>query len=427
MLHALKNMYKNTYSVINSETISTSSGVRQGAPTSCLLFIMYVDKMIKMIKEKVPVDGFLGDLHALMLMDDTIIVATSREMCLKKLDAVLDYCEEYGMEINEKKTKFMVINHNDEDQLPLETQNRKFEYCSKYLYLGSWFTDEGDQKSFLKLHEPAQLASLNKFAIFCQVNSEMPYYYKSLVLDAAVTSSIFYSCETWLCRSPDFAINTYHKMIRILLGVRDNTSLNLSLIESGKHPAKFMIRERLKQFIQRKMNNRDMEEPFHKVYELCRMKNTPGFKFINKTINENTNEEALNKYVNTVRNSANTFTKFVNYRTNMNPDLNTHNIYGKTVYIPDYLRTSFTRVRLMSHRLKSETGRWSRIPVEGRVCQCNRTSIQDESHVLLICSISAHLRTEFNMLSFVSMSSLINSSDSYNMCKYMHKVLKLYD
>ena len=157
------------------------------------------------------------------------------------------------------------------------------------------------------------------------------------------------------------------------------------------------------------------------------MKNTPGFKFINKTINENTNEEALNKYVNTVRNSANTFTKFVNYRTNMNPDLNTHNIYGKTVYIPDYLRTSFTRVRLMSHRLKSETGRWSRIPVEGRVCQCDRTSIQDESHVLLICSISAHLRTEFNMLSFVSMSSLINSSDSYNMCKYMHKVLKLYD
>ena len=427
MLHALKNMYKNTYSVLNSITISTSSGVRQGAPTSCLLFITYVDKMIKMIKEKVPVDGFLGDLHALMLMDDTVIVATSREMCVRKLDAVIDYCEAYGMEINVKKTKFMVLNHNNEDQLPLETQNRKIEYCPKYLYLGSWFTDDGDQKSILKLHEPAQLASLNKFSIFCQVNSEMPYYYKSLVLDAAVTSSIFYSCETWLCRSPDFAINTYNKMIRILLGVRDNTSLNLSLIESGKHPAKFMIRERLKQFIQKKMNNRDMDEPFHKVYELCRIKNTPGFRFIRNTINENTNEEALSKYIDTVRNCANTFTKFVNYRTNLNPGLNTHNVYGKTIYIPDYLRISFTRMRLMSHRLKIETGRWSRIPVEGRVCQCDRTSIQDESHVLLVCNISAHLRTEFSMLSFISMNSLINSSDSYNMCKYIHKVLKLYD
>ena len=169
-----------------------------------------------------------------------------------------------------------------------------------------------------------------------------------------------------------------------------------------------------------------MDEPFHKVYELCRIKNTPGFRFIRNTINEDTNEEALSKYINTVRDSANTFTKFVNYRTNLNPDLNTHNVYGKTVYIPDYLRISFTRVRLMSHRLKIETGRWSRIPQEGRVCQCDRTSIQDESHVLLVCSISAHLRIEFSMLSFVSMNNLINSSDSYNMCKYIHKVLKLY-
>ena len=117
------------------------------------------------------------------------------------------------------------------------------------------------------------------------------------------------------------------------------------------------------------MNNRDMDEPFHKVFELCRIKNTPGFRFIRNTINENTNEEALSKYINTVRNSDNTFTKFVNYRTNLNPDLSTHNVYGKTVYIPDYLRISFTRMRLMSHRLKIETGRWSRIPTEGRVCQ----------------------------------------------------------
>ena len=359
-------------------------------------------------------------------MDDTVILATSREMCIKKLDAVLNYCENYGMEINVKKTKFMVVNHDDEDKLPLETQNRKFEYCSKYLYLGSWFTDDGDQKSILKLHEPAQTATLNKFAIFCSVNSEMPYYYKSLVLDAAATSSVFYSCETWLSKSPDFAVNTYNKMLRILLGVRHNTSINLSLIESGKQPAIFFIRERQKQFIQKKMQNRDMDEPFHKVYELCRSRNTPGFRFLRKAANENTNEEALEKYVNTVKNSANTFEKFVNYRTKLNPELNTHTVYGKTQYIPDYLRTSFTRIRLMSHCLKIETGRWSRIPRLSRVCQCDRTSVQDEGHVLLVCSISSHLRTEFSMLSFVSLKSLIESSDSYNMCKYMHKVLKLY-
>ena len=163
MLHALRNMYKSTYNILNSITISTSSGVRQGAPTSCLLFITYVDKMIKIIKEAVPVDGFLGELHALMLMDDTVILATSREMCLNKFNAVLDYCENYGMEINEKNTKFMVINHTRGDKLPLITLGRKIEYCEKYIYLGSWFTDDANQKSMLKLHEPAQTGALNKF------------------------------------------------------------------------------------------------------------------------------------------------------------------------------------------------------------------------------------------------------------------------
>ena len=83
--------------MLNSTKINTSSGVRQGAPTSCLLFTTYVDKMVKMIKESVQSDGFLGHLHVLLLMDDTVIMATSREKCLKKLEAVLNYCEEFGI------------------------------------------------------------------------------------------------------------------------------------------------------------------------------------------------------------------------------------------------------------------------------------------------------------------------------------------
>ena len=91
MLSALKNMYKSTCNVLNSTKISTSSGVRQGAPTSCLLFITYVDKMVKMIKESVQSDDFLGRLHILMLMVDMVIMAISMENFLKKLEEVLNF------------------------------------------------------------------------------------------------------------------------------------------------------------------------------------------------------------------------------------------------------------------------------------------------------------------------------------------------
>ena len=41
------------------------------------------------------------------VMDDTVILATPREKCLKKLEAVLNFCDEYGMEINEKKYQIL--------------------------------------------------------------------------------------------------------------------------------------------------------------------------------------------------------------------------------------------------------------------------------------------------------------------------------
>ena len=45
----------------------------------------------------------------------------------------------------------------------------------------------------------------------------------------------------------------------------------------------------------------------------------------------------------------------------MNPKSESPDIY-KSKSIPEYLRITFTRCRLSSHRLKIETRRWSRIP-----------------------------------------------------------------
>ena len=58
-------------------------------------------------------------------------------------------------------------------------------------------------------------------------------------------------------------------------------------------------------------------------------------------------------------------------------------------YIPDYLRITFTRFRLSSHRLRVEVGRWSRTPREERVCACG-TGVQDEFH-LFQCPRVRHL------------------------------------
>ena len=117
MLRVIKVMYNCTKSVFKSAVIIASVDVRQGAPTNCLLIIIYINKMIQMIKGIVREDSFLRTLHALRFMDDTVIVETNRRKCLQKLSVVIDYCYKYGMEINLKKSKCFVINAEEQDKI----------------------------------------------------------------------------------------------------------------------------------------------------------------------------------------------------------------------------------------------------------------------------------------------------------------------
>ena len=54
-----------------------------------------------MVREACPEDDYLDTIHSLMLMDDTALLATTRERLLKRYDALVRFCEEYDMVINE--------------------------------------------------------------------------------------------------------------------------------------------------------------------------------------------------------------------------------------------------------------------------------------------------------------------------------------
>ena len=79
MLIALIAMYRCTGSVIGTALIVSTIGVRQGSPTSCILFVLYINDMIKMLKQRCPTDGFLAWLHVMVMMDDTILLSTTKE------------------------------------------------------------------------------------------------------------------------------------------------------------------------------------------------------------------------------------------------------------------------------------------------------------------------------------------------------------
>ena len=102
----------------------------------------------------------------------------------------------------------------------------------------------------------------------------MPFVYKKKVFDAAVTSALLYSSESWLTNKFKSLERQYNMMIKCLLGVRKNTSINLCMIESGIPPVIDLVKKRRYNFLKSKLDSADMEQPFSYVYELCRQENT---------------------------------------------------------------------------------------------------------------------------------------------------------
>ena len=69
----------------------------------------------------------------------------------------------------------------------------------------------------------------------------MPFKYKKLVFEAAVTASLLYSAESWFTDSIKPIEQQYNQLVRCLLGVRRNTSIDLCLIESGITPIRHVL------------------------------------------------------------------------------------------------------------------------------------------------------------------------------------------
>ena len=106
----------------------------------------------------------------------------------------------------------------------------------------------------------------------------------------------------------------------------------------------------------------------------------------------------------------------------MDASLEIHPVYNTCVQ--EHRRIEFTRMRIGAHRLRIETGRWSRTPRENRVCRCNNQEVQDESHVLFTCPLTGHLREQYGFSTF---EELFTCNDSEKICSFIYYVTRIFN
>ena len=386
---AIRAMYKCTKFILKSAVISASSGVKQGAPMGCLLFVFYLDIMIRKILSFGP-DGFLNNLHMLLMMDDTALVATTRDRCVNKFRLMLSFCDEYGMIVNQGKTKFMVVNGDDLDKGEIMIGDIRVEYSDTYWYLGSPVCDDGNMTTIATVHSKDKIKHVFKFFTFLKKNHNMPFILKRKVAEACVLSALIYGTETWLTDNFKQLDILYGRIIRALLGVKHSTPIDLCLIEAGMHPLKNIIMERRRIFMANKVPILTLDDPLGYCLNLTRGikgRQLRAFRSYEGYLPINTCER--------IRSQGAEKTRYQTY-IRLNPTLVQHPIY--TCHIRDSFRINVSRFILSSHRLRVETGRWTRplTPRNRRLCTCGNT-VQDEEHVLMDCRHTEHIRVKHNI------------------------------
>ena len=369
MLTALTSLFWVTQFVLGGTIITAIVGVKQGSPTSCFLFILFVDEFIRLVKGRSDLDGFLSWLHLLMLMDDTVLFATSRERLFEKLNLLADWCNKCGMVINEDKTQFMAfVTTNLDDKRPIILNLHhgivKVTHCNDYKYLGAIITSDGKVASTMSKHCIAKTKDMNKLVIFLETNKNAPFVVKKTVVDACFNASLLYGCEGWLGVKPSPTLNSmYMKAIKMMLGVRQSTPNDTCLIEAGYPSLEAAVRQRQRKFLKQMTDERkDLnDDPLMFALDLTERENVSMHRYLAGVLGEEgdivENDIRLRKerILSSQRTRATTYCQ-------MNPELAVHPIYLSHNVVDDDFRTAFTRFRLSSHRLKIETGRWARIP-----------------------------------------------------------------
>ena len=365
-----------------------------------------------------------------MLMDDTVILATSRESLEMKLGILKDYCDEYGMQINEKKTEFMVVNGSTRDRENIVVNGMTVKHCTKYVYLGVIILENGSAASMLKAHVADKKKHLNRLIIFLSRNHDAPFFVKRKVFDAAFSSAILYGCEAWLDVSLKPLETMYMSAVRRLLDVRRSTPTLTCLIEAGIPSLEAVVRHRQSKFFQCIFDQRkDLEDsdPLMHTLSFMRQNNPVLYTNINELMQLDLKCDLKSDYdqlCSKLRQSAPEKTKHRLYLS-MNPDLSVHPLYKRVDSahaIEDNLRISFTRIRICSHKLRSETGRWNGTPPELRLCPHCTDSVQDEEHILQ-CPATVAIRNNFDISTTNIHELLENPSKSDLLC--LKQCLKL--
>ena len=425
----IKNMYSHTKCAIkisNSRTpfFQYKRGVRQGCILSPLLFNIYINEIPKLFENNQS-DPFIlpngTKINSLLYADDLVILSRSKHGLQNCLDQLHQWCTNWLMQINTKKTKVMIFQkHNS--KLPVDIQfrigNNIVEIAKEYTYLGLKLTQNGNFRATKQQLSEKALHALYKIRKKVDFHRLSPNIALK-IFHSIISPILLYNSEIWGAFDND-NLNKWEtsdiekvniRFCKLYLGVNKKASNVACLGELGKYPLLLTIKKNIINYLKHisqlpddsiVKQTLDMSKDLYNNQKQSYYSN--ALNMLKKFYPNETKLESdiLNYDTTTITKiMKEKYLEFWKHKITNSPKLTFLSTMKSEYKIEPYLflirnptiRRTFTQFRISNHKLQIEFGRYQNIPREERICKlCNSGEIEDEFHFSLVCHQYSEIR-----------------------------------
>ena len=398
-VNSVYNMYSSTGyipRVTNSaldKEITTNYGVTQGKKSSANFYSFYVSDMESTCTNKSSQD-FMYPTWLAQLADDTAIWSESFTSLETKLRYIYEYSENNYQHINSDKTKYLHLSPKpNSTPIVIDQKNTvKSVDDDGIYYLGMKMIRSNDIDDHVEKNLNEKMGNIHKFYTWLEINRTTPIKVKLLVLFNCALPAILYGAETWwnINKFEEKLALIERKAIKRCLGVKSGTPNDVVYSELNRPDLVSVIKDRQHKFFEKISELPEDEAIVKRICILCN--NTNPIRYY-QTLKNDHRTSSINDRITKMKNSDETLTKRYIEITNLE--------YSSVIYdsyMDEELRIILTRWRLSCTNLMIETGRYSGLLRNERVCSFCPNCIEDESHVLFVCQAYARLRIQFSDL-----------------------------
>ena len=150
-VNALRSIYTVVKSCVRyrsntSRFFNSYNGLKQGVPSSPLLFMLFINDIKQNINTDLNNSFTIDEMRLFLLLyaDDAVVFTKSPEVLQMILNDIESYCTLWSLKINTRKTKAMTFEKSRHTHFDFYLNNVKLELVDSFKYLGIHFFKNGN-------------------------------------------------------------------------------------------------------------------------------------------------------------------------------------------------------------------------------------------------------------------------------------------